>query len=60
MGEDTVELILAEQAVVDEDTGEVLADGAMQKDSGHGGVDTAREAKDYTILTNLAADLGYC
>ena len=35
-GEHVGELVLAEQAVVDEDTGEVGADGAVEQDGGHG------------------------
>ena len=35
------ELVLAEKSVIDEDAGEVLADGTVEQDGCHGGIDTA-------------------
>ena len=37
---DLLELVLAQHAVVDEDTGEALTNGLVQQDSSHAGIDT--------------------
>ena len=58
-GEHVGELVLAEQAVVDEDAGEVGADGAVEQDGGHGGVDATGKAEDHAVVADLRAKLGH-
>jgi len=41
--DDALGLVLAEEAVVDEDAGELVADGAVDEGGGDGGVDAAGE-----------------
>ena len=43
---DLLGLALAQQPVVDEHAGELVADGALHERGGHGGVDAAGEAAD--------------
>ena len=45
-----------EQAVVDEDAGQLLANGALDEGRGHGGIDAAGEAEDNLGLAHLLAD----
>ena len=54
-----LELALAQQAVVDEDTGEVLANGLVQEHGRHRGVDPAREREDDLVVAQLLSELGY-
>ena len=54
---DLFALVLAKEAVVDEDAGELLADGAVDERGGHGGVDAAGEAENDFFVTDLLADL---
>jgi hypothetical protein len=44
------EFIFAEQAGVDEDIGEAVADGAMHEHSGDGGIDAPAERADYAAV----------
>ena len=46
-------LVLAEHAVIDEDAGEVAADGAVEKHCGHRRVDAAREAEHHLVVAEL-------
>src|SRR5262249_49170119 len=50
-------LALAQQAVVDEDAMELLADRLVDQHRGHGGIDAAGEAADDAARADLAADL---
>ena len=43
----------AEEAVVDEDAGELVADGLVQKRGGDAGIDAAAEAEDDVIVADL-------
>ena len=47
------ELVLAQHAVVNEDTGEAVADGAVEEHGGHGTVHAARETEDYAVVAKL-------
>ena len=58
-GEHLLELILAQQARVDEDAVEVLPDGAVQQHGGHRRIDTAREAQHHLVVTELLAQLAH-
>src|SRR5579871_1236815 len=49
-------LILAKDAVVDEDAGETFADGARDENGGDARVHTARETADGVALANLGAN----
>jgi len=51
-------LVVAQQAGVDEDAGQLIANGLMDEDSGDGGVHPAGQAADHPALTHLGADLG--
>ena len=53
---DLGELVFAEDAVVDEDAGEAVADGAGDEHGGDGGVDAAGEAADGVAVADLGAD----
>ena len=44
--------------MVDEDAGELVADGLVDQHRSHGAVDAAREAADDAALADLGADLG--
>jgi hypothetical protein len=48
----------AQQAVVDEDAGELVADRAMQQRGDHRGIDAAGQAEDHLLLADLRAHLG--
>ena len=51
------EFVLAKHAVVDEDAGEAIADGSVDKDGGNGGVDSAGERADgVAALADFFAD----
>ena len=61
LGEDFLDLLglaLAQQAVVNEHAGHLLADGAGAKGGDHGGVHTAGKRQDDAVLTDLLAELG--
>ena len=53
---DFEELVLAQHAVVDEDAGEAIADGAMHEDGGDGGIDSAGKRADGVALADFFAD----
>ena len=55
---DLLGLVLAQQAVVDEDTGHLLADGAGAKGGDHRGVDAAGKGQDDAVLPHLVAKIG--
>ena len=57
---DTTSLRLVEpqQAVVDEDAGELVADRLVDQHGGHRAVDAARQPADDAPLADLGADLG--
>jgi hypothetical protein len=48
--------VQAQQAVVDEDAGQLVADGAVDQRRGHAGVDAARQAQDDLFVAHLLAD----
>ena len=52
---DLIAFVEPEQAVVDEDAGQPLADGAVQQCRDHGGVDTAREREQDAVAADIAA-----
>ena len=45
--------------MVDEDTGEVFANGLVQQHGRHRGVDTARECEDDLVIAQLRLELGH-
>ncbi len=49
-------LVFAQQAVVDEDTSELVADGLVQKGGGHARIDASREPEDHLLTAHLLAD----
>ena len=53
------ELVLAQHAVVYEDTGEVVTDGAVQQHGCHRRVDTAGETQDDAVFAQLALELSH-
>ena len=53
---DPLRLVAAQDAVVDEDAGELIADGAVDQRRGDGGVDAAREPADDAGRPHLGAD----
>ena len=55
---DLLDLALAQQAVVDEHAGELVADGLVDEGGGDCGVDTAGQAADHFGVADLLADLG--
>ena len=54
---DLIALVLAQQAVVDKDAGELLADRAVEKRGGHGAVHAAGERQQHLAAADLGADL---
>jgi len=52
------ELVFAEDAVVDEDACEVVAEGLGDEDGGDGGVDSARKGADGVTIADLLFDAG--
>ena len=48
-------LVLAQQAVVDEDAGELIANSAVDERRSGRGVDASREAADHSAVTDLGA-----
>ena len=55
---DLLGLVEPQQAVVDEDAGELVADRLVDQHGGHRAVDAAGEAADDAALADLGADLG--
>ena len=53
---DLLGLVRAHEAVVDEDAGELVADGLVDEQRRHGGVDAAGEAADHPLRADLRAD----
>ena len=53
---DLGELVFAEDAVVDEDAGQAIADRLRDQDCGYGGVDAAREPADGVAFADLGLD----
>ena len=49
-------LVLAQEPVVDEDAGELVADGLVHEQRGHGGVDPAGERAEHALAPHLRAD----
>lgn len=56
-GDDAGRLVLAHQAVVDEDAGQLVADGLVDQQGCDGAVDAARKRADDTLVAHLRADL---
>ena len=54
---DAFRLVLAEQAIVHEDAGELVADRLVDERGGHGGIDAAGEAEDHVRGADGRADL---
>ena len=54
---DLIALVLAQQAVVDKDAGELLADRAVEERGGHGAVHAAGEGQQHLAAADLGADL---
>lgn len=54
-GFDLIALVLSEEAVIDEDAGELLADRLRQEHRRHGGVDAARERAERLARADLLA-----
>ena len=48
--------VLAQQAVVDEDAGQLVADGAVDERRGDARIDAARQAEDDLLVADLRAD----
>src|SRR3546814_11639940 len=55
---DLLALAQAQQAVVDEHAGELLADRFVAQPRGDRAVDAARQAAQHTLVADLAADFG--
>ena len=53
-------LALAQQAVVDEDAGQLVADGALHQRGGDGGVDPAGQAADHLLRCRSGPDRSTC
>jgi hypothetical protein len=49
-------LVQAQQAVVDEHAGELVADGAVDQRRRHAGIDAAGQAEDDLLVAHLLAD----
>ena len=61
LGEDLLHLLglaLAQQAVVDEHTGHLLAHGASAQRSHDGGVDATGQGQNHAVVADLLAELG--
>ena len=54
--DDLLGLVLAQQAVVDEDAGQLVADRLVDEQRGDRGVDAAREGADDALVADLRAD----
>ena len=49
-------LVLAQQAVIDQDAGELRADGLRQQGGGHRRIDSAGESANHAIIAHAPAD----
>ena len=56
--DDALGLFAAQEAVVDEDAGELVADGAVDEGGGDGGVDAAGERADDAAVADLLRGCG--
>ena len=56
-GFDLVALVLAQQTVVDEDAGELIADGLGQQRRRNGGVHAAGKRQQHLAVADLGADV---
>ena len=54
---DLLRLVQAQQAVVDEHAGELLADRPVDQRRGDRRIDAARQAEDHLVVADLLADL---
>src|SRR5687768_14166275 len=54
--DDLARLVLAQEAMIDEDAGELIADRFMDEERGDGGIDAAGEAADDAPPPHLLAD----
>ena len=54
---DLIALVLAQQAVIDKDAGELFADRAVEKRGSHGAVHAAGERQQHLAAADLGADL---
>jgi len=57
-GHHLLAFVQAQQAVVDEHAGQLVADGLVQQRGNHGGVNAARQAEQDVVGTDLCTDLG--
>src|SRR3546814_4056056 len=55
---DLLALVHAEEAVVDEDAGQLLADRLVDQHRGDGAVDAARQAAQHALVADQRANLG--
>ena len=51
------ELVLAQHAMINEDTGEAVADGLVQKNSSNAGVNTTRKTQNHAVIAQLNLQL---
>ena len=56
-GDDLLRLAQPQQAVIDEDAGQLVPDRLMDQNRRHRGVDAARQAADHLLVAHLFADL---
>ena len=56
-GNDIGCLVLAHQTVVDEDAGQLVADGLVDQERRNGGIDATRKRADHALVADLGADL---
>ena len=54
-----LELVLAQHAVINEDTSEAIANGSIQQNSSHAGVHTTRKTKNHTVFAQLLFQLSH-
>ena len=57
--EDSLELVFAEESVVNENAVKLMADGAVEEDGSDRGVDAAAEAEDYFVAAHFGFELIY-
>ena len=57
-GHHLLAFVQAQQAVVDEDAGQLVADGLVQQRGNHGGVNAAGQAEQDVVGADLGANLG--
>ena len=53
------ELVFAQHAVVNEDTGQILADSAVEKHCGHRRIDAAAQSEHYFVVAQLLLELSH-